>query len=377
MRLVPVGSIKVNSVLANIVYDDQGRILLNKGVILTESLIKRLIDNEVLGVHIHDAYSQNEIQDVISPDLRLHAVSEIRKTFKSIQGQIDQSIHTMNHDKSKINKKLHLMVDQKYLQNLDLIIDDMINEITYNKDAMIGLVDIKNMKAFIYQHSIQVTVLSLLMGAALKLNRNMLKDLAICAMLHDIGLTFINKKLVIYSKDFSDEELKIYQSHPQLGYDFIKENTTLSSHVRMGILQHHEEYSGNGYPLKLKESNIHLFGRIIQIANTYDKMSSGLQGGPIAPNEVLEFIMGNSGNGRMFDLDIANLFVRKIVPFPIGSHVMLSNNAKAVVVNYNADNPLRPMVKILIEGKKIEELKLFNLLDHNKLNVTIQKIIYD
>lgn len=377
MRLVPVGSIKTGSVLAKIVYDDKGRVLLNHGIQLTDSLVKRLIDNQVIAVHIHDSYSSDEIVDVISPDLRLKAVKEIRDVFKNVRLQVEKSISTLSHDKNQLNKKLHLMVDQKYLKDLDGIISDMINEITNNKDAMVGLVDIKNMQSFVYQHSIQVTVLSLLIGASLKMNKYMLKDLAIGAMLHDIGLTFLSKDLIIYKHTFTDEEKTTYQSHAQLGFDFIKDNTNLSVHARMGILQHHEEYSGNGYPLGLSGENIHLNARIICVANTYDKMSSGVTGILIPPNEIIEFIMGNSGKGRMFDFEIANHFVRKVVPFPIGSHVLLSTGKRAIVVNYNPSHPLRPYLKILIDGKKAEDLKLFNLLDHDKLNVTIKKMIYD
>jgi len=377
MRLVPVGSIKIGSVLAKIVYDDDGRILLNHGVQLSDSLIQRLIDNQVIAVHIHDSYSTTEIVDVITPELRLKATKEIRDVFKSVKLQVEKSIKAIQGDKSQLNKKLNLMVDQKYLQDLDGIISDMINEITVNKDAMIGLVDIKNMKNFVYQHSIQVTVLSLLIGASLKMNKYMLKDLAIGAMLHDIGLTFLNKELVIYKNSFTDEEKETYKGHAQAGFDFIKENTILSTHARMGILEHHEEYSGKGYPLGLVGDNIHLNARIICVANVYDKMSSGVTGVLVPPNEILEFIMGNSGKGRMFDLEIAKHFVHKVIPFPIGSHVLLSTGERAIVVNYNSNHPLRPYIKVLIDGKKVEELKLVNLLDHNKLNITIKKMIYD
>lgn len=377
MRLVPIGSIKEGSVLAKTVYDDKETILLSSGVQLTSSLIARLIENQVLGVFINDSYSNNEIIDVISPELRVKAVSQIRKTFQSIRQQLNQSIRTLESDKDQLSKKLNLMVDKKYFRDLDFIVADMIDEIIRNREAMIGLVDIKNMRSFVYQHSIQVTVLSLLIGAAMKMNKNMLKDLAIGAMLHDIGFTLINKDLIIYKDSFTEEESNIYRSHCQLGYDFIRQNTSLSTHVRMCILQHHEEYSGYGFPNGLAENNIHINARIIQVADTYDKMSSGINGVMIPPNEVIEFIMGNSGRGRMFDFEIANLFVRKVIPFPIGSYVLLSNGQKAIVINYNSNNPLRPIVKILIEGKKIEDLKSFNLLDYDKLNITIKQIVYD
>lgn len=377
MRLVPIGSIKEGTVLGRIVYDEHNRILLNQGVELTSTLIQRLKENGILCIYIHDSYSTAEIKDVITPELRGKAVQEIHHVFSSVRKQVEQSIKSLNQDKTQLTKKLNLKADQKYFEHLDSVINDMIDEITYNREAMIGLVDIKNMKTFVYQHSIQVTVLSLLIGASMKMNKSQLKELAISAMLHDIGLTFIDKELVIYKDSFSEEQKEAYRSHCQLGNDFVKSNTALSTHVRMGILQHHEEYSGLGFPLGLEGDHIHQNARIIAVANDYDKMSAGLDGVIIPPNEIIEYIMGNSGRERKYDIDITRHFVRRIIPFPIGSLVLLSNDRKAVVSGYNQSQPLRPIVKLLEKDKVPTQLEIFDLMDLDKLNVTIIKTLYE
>jgi len=377
MRYIPVGSIKEGSILARSVYSDKGLILLQEGVPLTTSLIRRLRDNQILGANIHDSYSNEEIQDIISPELRQRAVQEIHHVFQHVRIHNEKSLQSLENEKNKLSKRISLMVDQKYLKTLDDVVTDMITEITHNRDAMVGLVDIKSMESFVYQHSIQVTVLSLLIGASLKMDKSSLKDLAIAALLHDIGLTFIEPDLILYNDSFTDAQKYQYRSHCQLGYDFIKENTSLSSHVRMGILQHHEANNGNGFPLGLSGTEIHLNARIIHLANVYDKMSSGITGEHNPPNEIIEYIMGNSGDGQIFNFDIANLFVRRIIPFPIGTHVLLSNGKHGVVVNYNSSHPLRPTLKILDLKKKPEDLDVFNMIDHDKLNVTIKSVIYD
>ncbi len=78
MRLVPIGSIKEGSLLAKSIYDEEGRVLLNHGIELTESLIDKLKVNQVYAVHIADDYSVGEIKDVIRPELRHLAVKEIK-----------------------------------------------------------------------------------------------------------------------------------------------------------------------------------------------------------------------------------------------------------------------------------------------------------
>lgn len=377
MRLVPLGGVKIGSTVARTIYDENGRILLKNGVELTESLIEKLKTNEVLGVYIFDHYSQGEIKDVIRPELRNRAIKEVKTVFQAVRMQVEQSIREMEANRSNMNKRLKKMVDQKYLDRLDNVIGDMIDELTHNKDAMVGLVDIKNMKSFVYQHSIQVTILSLLIGVAMHMDGNMLKELAIGAMLHDIGLTFLDKKLIIYSSDFTEEEEKQYRQHCELGHDFIKENTFLHVASRMGILQHHEEYNGMGYPLGLSEDQIHLNARIIAVANDYDKMTSGVMKYMVQPNEAIEYIMGNAGKGRKYDFEIANLFVRRVLPYPLGSYVILSTGQKAVVHAVNASHPLRPVVKVMDGTLDYDELPMINLLDNDCLNITIKTLITD
>ena len=377
MRLVPIGSLKEGSLLAKNICDEDGRILLNSGIDLTESLIEKLKMNNINAVHITDNYSVGEIKDVIRPELRNLAVKEIKTVFEAIRKEVEKTIHTLKAEQLQMNKRLKLMVDQKYFEGVDQIINEMMGDITHNKDVMIGLVDIKNMKSFVYQHSIQVTILSILIGISMKMDEKMLKELAIGAMMHDIGLAFIDKELVNYRNDFSDEQKENYHLHCKLGNEFLKENTFLSVGSRMGVLEHHEHNDGSGYPLGLKEEQVHINARIIHVANVYDKMTSGHLGKMIPPNEAIEYIMGNAGKGRIFDFEVANLFVRRIVPFPKGTLVLLSNGEKAVVTGYNADNPLRPVVKIVEKGKNVDELQQLNLINANTLNVTVKKIIYE
>ncbi|MBN2220755.1 MAG: HD domain-containing protein [Vallitaleaceae bacterium] len=377
MRLVPIGSLKEGSIVARTIYDEDHRVLLNSGVKLTEQLILRLKENQIMGVHIFDHYSSQEIKDVISPELREKTIQEVKQVFSAIRKDIDRHISVLTSDTTKLHKRLKLMVDSKYLSKIEAVIGDLIAELTNNKDAMVGLVDIKNMKNYVYEHSVQVTVLSLLVGISMHMSQAMMKELAISAMMHDIGLAFLEPELVKKSEELVGEELEIYQGHCQLGYEFIRDQTALSMPVRMGVLQHHEAYNGEGFPNHLMEEGIHLYARIIAVADCYDKMTSGVGGEWFPPNEVIEYIMGNSGRGRRFDFEVANLFVRRVVPFPLDGFVLLSDGRKAMVQELNAGNPLRPIVKVYHEQKSPQDSYLLNLLEHQNLNLTIKQIIHE
>lgn len=377
MRFVPIGALKEGSVVARTIFDEDHRVLLNSGVKLSEQLILRLKENQIMGVYIFDHYSNMEIKDVISPELRNKAVQEVKQVFSIIRKDIEKHISTLSDDTTKLHKRLKLMVDSKYLSKIESAVNDLIIELTGNKDAMVGLVDIKNMKNYVYEHSVQVTVLSLLIGISMHMSQQMMKELAISAMMHDIGLAFLDQELVKKAETLEGEELLFYQSHCQLGYEFVRDQTTLAIPIRMGVLQHHEQYNGEGFPNHLCEEAIHLYARIIAVADSYDKMTSGVTGEVIAPNEVIEYIMGNSGRGRRFDFEVANIFVRRIVPFPVGSFVLLSDGRKAMIQELNAGNPLRPIVKLIRNAQGLDEVYLLNLREHPNLNLTIKEVVYE
>ncbi len=269
-------------------------------------------------------------------------------------------------------------MDQRYYDQISDVIDAMMNDLSKNKDAMVGLVDIKSMNNYMYQHAVQVTVLSLVIGADMQMNNNDLKNLAISAMLHDIGLSMIDPELWVYNDEFSDDDKEIYRQHAELGYQFIKDTSILPGPATIGILEHHENYDGSGYPpLGRKGKKIHPNARIIAIANVYDKMTSGGIDGRFVPqNEAIEYIMGNSGNQGRFDIEMATRFVRRVVPFPIGTYVRLSNKRIAVVVAYNINQPMRPVLRIVEKGKSFESLQKFDLMDNQYLNTTIIESVY-
>lgn len=376
MRLVPVGSLKENSIVGKTINDDNGRVLLKAGVTLTENLIQKLTGNQITCVYVEDDYSIGEIHDVISPELRNKAVREVKNVFESVQQEIKGQLKELESDKSALKKRLMLMTDQKYFEKINSVIEEMMSDLAKNHDAMIGLVDIKSMNGYLYQNAVQTTVLSLVVGADMKMNNKELKDLAIGAMLHDIGLSMIDPNLWVYREEFTEEEREMYETHPVLGYQFMKETSMLPATATIGILEHHESYDGSGYPMGRKGDKIHRNARIIAIANAYDMMTSGIDGNLISPNEAIEYIMGNSGNDGMFDIEMATRFVRRIVPFTIGTYVKLSNGLVGVVVKYNVNQPMRPVVRIIEQGKPLESLKKLDLMEHRHLNLTVLGSVY-
>lgn len=367
MRIVPINCIKTESILAKSIYNKRGSVLLKKGIKLTESLLDKITENGIQMIYINDAYSDGEIEDIIKPELRQKTIAAIKETYSKAL------ISSQNELKaaSTLKQKNNAILRSNYIQDLNKLAQTLIDEILSKTSTMINLVDIKTMDDYTYEHSLNVAVLSLVLGVQLKLNRKDLVDLTVGAILHDIGKVMINPN-VLTNNNRTEEEEEVYKEHTTEGYKYLKEYYHLSGRCRIIAFQHHERWDGTGFPRGTAEENIHKFARIVAITDTYDRLTSNpYQEKMIPPNEAIEYIMASGG--QHFDFELANLFVRKVNPYAVGSLVLLSNGEKAVVTADNINYPLRPVVKILEVKGQTE--KIINLM--KKTDITIDKIIYE
>ena len=120
--------------------------------------------------------------------------------------------------------------------------------------------------------------------------------------------------------------------------------------------------------------DIHEFGRIISVADVYDALTSDRPyRGAMLPSDAIEYIM--AGYGTMFDPTIVKAITQKVAPYPIGTCVRLSTGQEAIVVkNYEATS-LRPLVRVIKDGKPSSEC--INLTsDRSSLSITIKEIIH-
>lgn len=369
MRIVPTNCVIENASLAKVIMNSSGQVLLKKGTKLTEALLKRIEDNKIYTIYIDDEYSDNEIEELIRPELKAKAVQTLKETFQFIEKR-----HA-GIDKSELDlkKRLNQKSMEKYITQIRNVSSQIIEEIAINRQLMINLVDIKNLDNYTYEHSLNVAVISLIMGVELKMNHQELSHLFLGALLHDLGKSLLPKELVTKESAYTEQEQSLMESHSKLGYDYIKEHYGFPISVKMAILQHHERFDGTGYPKRITGTNIHRHARIIALADCYDSMTSDdYQSRALPPNEALEYIMGACDSH--FDHELALIFSRKVVPYPEGSIVQLSDERFGVILKVNLNYPLRPVVRILEKNQPKESMETIDLLKNT--NITILSLQY-
>ena len=358
MRRIPTKYLKINSVIATDIYDANFRLLIHKNSKIDVRTIEHLKKFNILSVYIIDEYSPDMIDDIVTPELRLKAVMELKK---------------MSSEFTSIDiKKRYSTVRESYVENMIHIANEMIDELLKKKSLIIQQIDIRNMENYNYSHSVNVAILSIIVGISLKCNREELVKIAVAALLHDIGKALLPKN-ILYKKERTLKEEKTLKSHCELGYCYLSKYSNIDEDIRLAVLYHHENIDGSGYPKKLKGDQINKIAKIISIANYYDNfMASGYMLGENLPSNVLEKIMAYVGCS--FDYDIVKSFYRLVEPFLRGTVVKLNNGEIAIVKGTIEGLPLRPIVQIIKSDNQERVNKCINLAD--KLNLMIAEIVY-
>lgn len=368
MRLVPIECVRENSLLGKNIYSADGRVLLRAGVKLTHVRLDKIKALKIFSLYIIDEYSTAEIEDVIKPELRQKSISVIKEVFSDIERI--SSVHKF--EKRKLSE--YSQKEQNYFKSINEIAEELLENVLSNKNVLLFLVDIKNMDNYTYSHCVNVAVISIIIGISLNLNKENLIHLCTGALIHDIGKTFIPHEILQKPGKLTPEEFKVIKNHPKLGYDFLNQFYSLSAHVKLIALQHHERFDGLGYPDGTAGNKISYLARIVSIADVYDALTSDRPyKRAMCPNDALEYIMSNAGT--LFDYDIVNIFSKIIIPFPRGTIVSLSNGDIGIVEKTLPNFPLRPIVKIVKSDDREKIGSQLNLV--NYLSIVISNIRYE
>ena len=177
-----------------------------------------------------------------------------------------------------------------------------------------------------------------------------LVPIAIAGILHDIGTFRIDESIWNKSGKLSPEEYEEMKKHTVIGYNLLKNIAGLNDGVKLAALQHHERNDGSGYPLGLGKDKIHLYAKIVAVADVFHAMTTSRKHKKAAsPYLVLEELM-QEAFGRL-EPALIQTFIQKLTQFHNGTIVRLNDGAVAEIVFTDRDHPTRPMVNV--DGKII------------------------
>ena len=196
----------------------------------------------------------------------------------------------------------------------------------------------------LYFHSLNVTMLSMMMARDIRVPQQVVGVLGMGALFHDIGRKEIPNKVLMKTDPLTPAEQHLYEMHCQYGVE-IGQRLQFSASILAIIREHHELYDGTGYPGKLKGEAIGLLSRIVVIANHYDELCNPPRiADAMTPHEALSMMFAKQRN--KFDPKLLQVFIRCLGVYPPGTIVQLSNGVTAMVSTVNTAKPMKPMIVI-------------------------------
>ncbi len=330
MKYVGIDSVEPGQQLGKTIYTSNGNILLAAGVQLTVYMISTLNRIGVTMLYIEDElYADIDTEDILSDSTKRALFNEMHDTFEA-----------MRSGKEWGTKRLSVSVNK--------ILDDVLT----NKELLVQLTDIRTQDNDAYVHAMNVCQIATLIGMNMGLNAIQLKDLATGALLHDVGKALMESP--------NEDKRNSKQHHTWLGFEHLKNKREFNLMIAHIALQHHEHMDGTGIPRKLLSDEIHLYAKIVAVANTYDNLINPLHpNGGLMPHLACEKLMAMSD--VELDHEVLVQFNRIISVYPNGTAVRLSTKETGIIVRQHRGLPARPVVRIVQTNQQdytISELDL-------------------
>ncbi len=257
MLRLPVKNLKKGMIVAQSIYNHHGGSYLVKGSAITPEYIHQLKKIGIPTVNVTSADPNFQLQppeDVVQETTRIDAIQHVYEAFQTVEqeGRLDA-------------------------QAMETVSDNIIRDIIQRKENLVQLTDIRLHDTYTFAHSVNVAILSAMLGMLCRYTRKDMNLLTLGALLHDLGKIDVSTRILTKNTRLTDSEFAEIKSHPEKGAEHIHEmdHELPSTSILAAIArEHHEHIDGRGYPRGLQGDEIHRFAKIVAIADVYDALTS-------------------------------------------------------------------------------------------------------
>ena len=323
MRCKKLDQLSENEILARPIFTEDLQTILPEGAILKKSYIDKLRELNIDKVYVKE-------RDPLAKEiliLQVEMESQVKEKVKDILER-----HTYQHN----NELMELC------ETADNIIVSMVQEEEIAKKVF----DIKERSADIYEHSFNICTLSVLTALKLQLPQEVIHDIGLGCLLHDIGLRYLtidydNQSL----SELSELDMAEFKKHPVYGYSALKEESWISETSKNMILYHHERLDGSGYPLHATSLSVPV--EIINVCDTFDEMICGIGCKKVKVHEAVEYL--KAYKDIKYSGKIVDTFLQFTAVYPVGTKVLTNDGESGIVIRQNREFSDRPVLRIITD----------------------------
>lgn len=359
IQYIKLEKIQPGMELARTVYDENARILLKKGRILSELSINALKTKGYKGIYVI-TNGKTDIpfpEPLISDEDQLKIISVLKRMYENKRIWDNPLDAEYRNDIRLLEEELPILIETlKQAKSKEMLLFEVC--------------DGRNSNNWMFYHMLNVCLLAIGIALCIDMDERDINNVALSALLHDMGKSAYADALVNKS-NLSDAERGQLRGHAEKifrvlqGYNYPIE-------VTYAIWQHHEKLNNMGYPNQLSENKIIPPARIIAIANAYDNLVNPNPTNnftPLYESDALETLYVS----REYDVNCMSALSKIVSPYPVGNVVMLSNNRTGIVVRNRMGFPLRPVLLIggeicdLANDRKWMDTTILHLVKENKI----------
>lgn len=331
MRIISLNSVQGTELLAKDIISNNDNLLMAAGSVVKMEYVSRLKDLGIKYIYVEDEISRGVN---LTSSMELHIKEQC-------QGAVRDILLKYSYQ------------DNSDLQAIKKVAEDIIQDILSEPKIIYNLSSIRDKDESTYSHSLNVCALSVILAFKLKLSKNKIKDIAIGALLHDIGFTYITFDYTnLNLHTCSDKEQKEIKKHTIYGYSSIENMKWLSQVSKDIIISHHERLDGSGYPFHMKEDRIKIGARITAVCDDFDSMVYGNLTYKFKVHDAIDYIVSHAG--VLFDLRIVKAFVASVAAYPTGALVITNEGEVGIVLRQNPQCPTRPVIRIIKDKEGIK-----------------------
>lgn len=323
-----------------------------------ENLIKRgvssiYIDTR-LGSDAPDAPTAEEVRRDIDNALQKLATSNVGQVAAQthITGKdVRSAVHVheeANRTVREIMASARLGKSSEFEQ-VNPVVQHIVESVFRNSAPLLQLGNIRTKDQYLFFHSVSTCSLISAFAHRLNIGQDITRQIAIGALLHDIGKTrvpecILNKPGRLTVSEF--DEIRLHVAH---GMEILSGMEGLAAISLQVVAQHHERYDGTGYPAGLKGNQISQYGQMAAIVDVYDAITSDRSyHAAMEPVEAIRKL--REWSEQHFNADLADHFICCVGIYPAGTLVKLESGLLGVVSEHNPADLTRPVVQIIYDS---------------------------
>jgi len=324
IRRYNIKYVKPGMQLANPVMSASGAIITTEKTVLTEGMIKRLINSSISYVDVIETRENVVVREM----------ADIQRRVLTKHGEIADSVKNI-FQKARYFKTVPV-------EQMNELAKGSIQSLVDTPGVLNHLQMIQDKDNYTFNHSVNVAVICGIVGKWLKYEN--MTEIVMTGLMHDFGKTQVPLEILNKPGKLAAPEIQLMQNHTLLGWEMCRHDRRINDCILAGIIQHHERLDGSGYPFGLTGDKISHFGRIVAIADLYDAMTSDrVYRRAMTPFSVLKELFADMF-GKL-DPATCTLFIDNLRETLIGYSVLLSDGSTAKVIHIDRSRQVKPVVE--------------------------------